>query len=213
MIIAWLASAPYGMLMARYYKQTWISVKPFGKDLWFRVHQVCMGLVVILTFLSFFIMLAVKKGAPFDPEALRINPHAAVGVACVAGAVVQPIMAYFRPHPGAKNRWIFNWAHWLIGNVTFFLAIAAIFLSIDLPGVGLPVWMTVAMIGYVLILAVAHLVLMFQRWHDALKPDELKSPEELNLGGLVRKVVAVIAVIFVWTFCIASCVVILLKIK
>jgi len=39
MIIAWLASAASGILMGRYYKETWKAVKPFGKDLWFRGHQ------------------------------------------------------------------------------------------------------------------------------------------------------------------------------
>jgi hypothetical protein len=36
MILAWLASAGTGMLLARYYKETWRSVRPMGKDLWFR---------------------------------------------------------------------------------------------------------------------------------------------------------------------------------
>ena len=26
-------------------------------------------------------------------------------------------MAAFRPHPGAKNRFLFNWAHWFVGTV------------------------------------------------------------------------------------------------
>ena len=36
MSLAWLATAPTGMLLARYYRKTWTSVKPCGKDSWFR---------------------------------------------------------------------------------------------------------------------------------------------------------------------------------
>ena len=36
MSLAWLGTAPTGMLFARYYRKTWTSVKPCGKDSWFR---------------------------------------------------------------------------------------------------------------------------------------------------------------------------------
>ena len=36
MCLAWLATAPTGMLFARYFRKTWTSVKPCGKDSWFR---------------------------------------------------------------------------------------------------------------------------------------------------------------------------------
>jgi len=39
MCVAWIASTPSGMLMARYYKRTWRGIEPCGKDLWFRAHQ------------------------------------------------------------------------------------------------------------------------------------------------------------------------------
>jgi hypothetical protein len=58
MIFAWLASAASGMLVARYYKQTWTSVRPMGKDFWFRFHQTFMGLAVLLTLIAFVIILA-----------------------------------------------------------------------------------------------------------------------------------------------------------
>ena len=108
MVLAWLASAASGMLMARYYKQTWKSVKPLGKDFWFRCHQGFMSLAVIMTLIAFFVILAALKGAPFEPEALAKNPHAVIGIVCIILAVIQPIMAYFRPHPGTSNRYYSN---------------------------------------------------------------------------------------------------------
>jgi hypothetical protein len=71
-----------------------------------RFHQFCMGLAVLLTLTAFAVILAAVKGEPFDPEALERNPHAAVGIVCIILAFIQPIMAFFRPHPGTDNRYL-----------------------------------------------------------------------------------------------------------
>ena len=107
MIFAWLASAACGMLMARYYKQTWQSIRPMGKDFWFRLHQFFMGLAVLLTLTAFIVILVALKVEPFESDAIKKNPHAAVGIVCIICAFIQPIMAYFRPHPGTSNRYVF----------------------------------------------------------------------------------------------------------
>jgi len=219
MIFAWLTFASSGMLMARYYKQTWKSVKPLGKDFWFRCHQGCMGIAILLTLVAFLIILAGRWVAPFEPKALAKNPHAVVGIVCIILAIIQPVMAYCRPHPGSSNRWIFNGAHWFLGNSTFILALAAIFLSIDLPAAKLPVTLTHALIAYVVVHVFAHLVLTMQRFRVAARPDEVKVFNATNVdddetgdyGMLMRKSVAVVYVIFVWTFAIAFVVIIFLS--
>ena len=214
MIFAWLACASSGMLMARYYKQTWKSVKPLGKDFWFRCHQGFMGLAFLLTLAAFFIILASLKVVPFNPKALAKNPHAIVGIICILLTVIQPIMAYFRPHPGTNNRWIFNRIHWFVGNSAFIFAVAAIFLSINLPATKLPISMTHALIGYVGVHTLAHLVLTMQRDHEAVQPDDVKDFKDLDdgcegCGSWVRKVIAVIYFAFVWTFAVAFVIVII----
>lgn len=50
------------------------------------------------------------------------NPHAYLGVATNILCFIQPIGAYFRPHPGTSKRPIFNWLHWFIGNAAHILA-------------------------------------------------------------------------------------------
>lgn len=50
------------------------------------------------------------------------NPHAILGVITTAICFIQPIGAYFRPHPGTSKRPVFNWIHWLGGNVAHILA-------------------------------------------------------------------------------------------
>lgn len=44
------------------------------------------------------------------------NPHAILGLITTILCFIQPIGAYFRPHPGTSKRPIFNWAHWFGGN-------------------------------------------------------------------------------------------------
>jgi uncharacterized membrane protein len=147
---------------------------------------------------------------------LAINPHAVIGIVCIILAVIQPVMAYFRPHPGTSNRWIFNGAHWFIGNSAFIFALAAIFLSIDLPSAKLPVTLTYAMIIYVFIHMFVHLVLMMQRFHDVAQPNQVKGFNEMNdagddCGKLMRKSIAVVYIIFVWIFAIAFVAIIFLS--
>lgn len=50
------------------------------------------------------------------------NPHAILGLITTIICFVQPIGAFFRPHPGTPKRPIFNWGHWLAGNVAHILA-------------------------------------------------------------------------------------------
>lgn len=37
MIAAWVGTASLGILIARYYKQTWVGKSLWGKDIWFTV--------------------------------------------------------------------------------------------------------------------------------------------------------------------------------
>lgn len=129
MMAAWLGCAGTGMVIARYFKGTWKKRQVLGKDLWFQVHRSLMVLTVVLNLLAIILICAYAGAWPYDTEFIRDNPHPAIGVATVILAFIQPIMAFFRPHPGTKFRPIFNWAHWLVGNSAFTLALACIFLA------------------------------------------------------------------------------------
>lgn len=50
------------------------------------------------------------------------NPHAILGTITTGLCFIQPFMALFRPGPTHKNRPVFNWVHWLVGNVAHLLA-------------------------------------------------------------------------------------------
>ena len=68
-----------------------------------------------------FILIFVELGG-WTSLHVTDNPHAVIGVVTTVLAFIQPFMAYFRPHPGTPKRFIFNWAHWLVGNSAHILA-------------------------------------------------------------------------------------------
>lgn len=76
-----------------------------------------MVLTWLLTMVAFVLIFVELK----DWSAER-NPHAILGTVTTILCFFQPIGAYFRPHPGTQKRFIFNWAHWLVGNVAHIIA-------------------------------------------------------------------------------------------
>ena len=71
---------------------------------------------------NFFIMQLFFKG-----------PHQLFGLLAIVVAIGNPIGAAFRPLPESEKRWIFNWVHFVMGNVGHISAITALFLAYDLP--------------------------------------------------------------------------------
>ena len=163
MTIAWIALAATGMVIARYYKQTWKRIKPFKKDLWFRIHQVVMTFVVLTSIAGFVVICIVKGFLPYSIKDYQENPHPATGFAAIVCACIQPLMAFFRPHPETSKRWVFDWLHWFVGNSTYLLAICTLFLAAELPSAQLGgKKVDIILIVYVVIHVVAHLILTFQ---------------------------------------------------
>lgn len=65
-----------------------------------------------------FVIIFVELGGWSSEE----NPHAILGTITTALCFIQPIGALFRPGPSHKNRPIFNWLHWLGGNLAHIFA-------------------------------------------------------------------------------------------
>lgn len=77
--------------------------------------------------------------------------HPYLGSLVMALAVLQPLLAAFRPPVHDPRRQIFNWTHWSVGTAARIIAVAAMFLGMDLPGLTLPdPQKTYAMIGFVI---------------------------------------------------------------
>ena len=210
MATAWIASSTCGMLMARYFKETWRNVKPGGKDLWFRCHQVFMTLAVLLTVVSFIVIVSGVGFYPYPFYLIQKNPHPAVGLTCIVCALIQPVMAFFRPHPGTSKRWMFDWGHWLVGNLAFLFAVVTLFLAVDLPPAHLPKVMSKVLLAFVVVHVLVHVLLTVQRIiacqrqrhiHDVA--NSAGGSESDLPGSGIRKVIIVLYIIFVWSVAIA----------
>ncbi|XP_012256779.2 putative ferric-chelate reductase 1 homolog [Athalia rosae] len=155
MLAAWIGTASVGMLLARYYKQTWVSSQLCGKDQWFAWHRFFMVLTWSLT-IAAFVIIFVEIGT-WSSETI----HASFGVATTLLCFIQPFMAVLRPHPGTPRRTIFNWAHWFVGNAAHICGIIAIFFAVQTNKAQLPEWVNWVMTAFVIFHVFSHVVLTF----------------------------------------------------
>ncbi|XP_076166775.1 putative ferric-chelate reductase 1 homolog isoform X2 [Ptiloglossa arizonensis] len=155
MLASWIGTASIGILLARYYRQTWVSSQLCGKDHWFAWHRFFMILTWSMT-LAAFVIIFVELGE-WSSEVI----HASLGLATTILAFIQPFMAAARPHPGAPRRPLFNWAHWFVGNAAQICGIIAIFFAVRLNKAKLPEWVDWILVAYVVFHILTHLILTF----------------------------------------------------
>lgn len=87
------------------------------------------------------------------------NIHPIIGVITVALTILQSFIGFLRPNPGSRNRPLFNWAHWGIGNLAHICAIVSIFFATKLEKAELPQnIMDLLLAGFVLYHLCAHLL-------------------------------------------------------
>ncbi|ERL92755.1 hypothetical protein D910_10064, partial [Dendroctonus ponderosae] len=154
MLAAWLGTASIGILLARYYRQTWVGKQIMGKDIWFAWHRTFMVLTWALTIAAFVLIFVELKAWSGER-----NPHAILGTLTTLLCFIQPIGAYFRPHPGTPKRAIFNWLHWSVGNAAHIIAIITLFFAVKLTKAELPEFFDYILVAYVVVHVVTHLVL------------------------------------------------------
>lgn len=148
MTIAWLFFAAVGTTTARHFKQLMPNTKPFGLPLWFALHRPAMYLCVLLSLAgALFTYLYVGGFCGFLVDGW--NPHPILGILTLVGAIAQPIMAFFRPHPGEGKRWLFNIAHLSVGWSTFALAEATVTLGTHLKALVMPRWAMLLMYAFI----------------------------------------------------------------
>lgn len=153
MLTAWIGTASLGILLARYFRQTWVGNQLCGKDQWFAWHRFLMVLTWVLT-MAGFVIIFVEIGGWSQVD----NPHAILGTVTTVLCFLQPIGAYFRPHPGTKRRSLFNWLHWLGGNLAHIIAIVAIFFAVKLQKAELPEWLDFILVAFVAFHVFMHLI-------------------------------------------------------
>lgn len=181
MIIAWVGSASVGIFMARYMKVAFGKREMLGTKVWFTFHRALLVFTVLVTIIATVIIFI--HAGHWMPGA-----HTVVGIIVLVLAVIQPIMAWFRPHPGDSNRYLFNWAHRGVGLSSLVLAVAAVFLGIRMEAAGLDDSPLYAMIVYCVGVA---FVIVFDFYISLEKSDNKKEifslAKELNPGDHVKR--------------------------
>lgn len=103
------------MVFARYMKETWRADTILGAAVWFRIHQPLMTLTVVFSVVGFIVIASEKGFLDYSLETISKNAHPVYGFICILLALIQPVMAFFRPSPDHEKRWIFYWAHFFVG--------------------------------------------------------------------------------------------------
>ncbi|XP_006882499.1 PREDICTED: ferric-chelate reductase 1 [Elephantulus edwardii] len=133
MFVAWMTTASIGVLVARFFKPVWSKSLFFGEALWFQVHRMLMITTSALTCIAFVLPFIYRAG-----WSRHAGFHPYLGCIVMALAVLQPLLAAFRPSIYSSRRYLFNWTHWSMGTTARIIAVAAMFLGMDLPGLNLP---------------------------------------------------------------------------
>lgn len=145
MFVAWMTTVSIGVLVARFFRSVWSKAFFLGEAIWFQVHRMLMVATSVLTCIAFVLPFVYRGG-----WSRRAGYHPYLGCAVMTLAVLQPLLATFRPSLHDPRRQVFNWTHWSVGTAARIIAVAAMFLGMDLPGLNLPSpQKTYAMMGFV----------------------------------------------------------------
>ncbi|XP_028826210.1 putative ferric-chelate reductase 1 isoform X2 [Denticeps clupeoides] len=159
MLVAWMTTVSTGIIVARYFKPDWPESSLCGQRIWFQVHRSLMIVSVLLTCVGFILPFIYRGG-----WSKRAGSHAYLGCTVMVLAIIQPVMAVFRPAPNASRRYIFNWMHLAGGTIAQIIAVVAIFLGIHQQALLLPgPWSTIVLAGFVIWGVVVDLILEVHR--------------------------------------------------
>ncbi|XP_025111276.1 putative ferric-chelate reductase 1 [Pomacea canaliculata] len=135
MIISWLLLTSFGVMTAKYGKPLWPKFSPCGTNIWFHIHRTTMFLTVILSVAGLVVIFVDSEGYSRIPHVVgkAYWPiHPPLGLLVMVLTIINPVMALFRPSPENANRYIFNWSHWGVGVMAWFLASIEVFIGLDL---------------------------------------------------------------------------------
>uniref|UniRef100_A0A671P8T4 Putative ferric-chelate reductase 1 n=1 Tax=Sinocyclocheilus anshuiensis TaxID=1608454 RepID=A0A671P8T4_9TELE len=113
MLIAWTSTVSAGVIMARYFKPDWPERNILGQRVWFQLHRMLMVLTVLLTLVGFVLPFMYRGG-----WSKRAGIHPYLGCVVVALAVIQPVIALFRPAPDASRLVMFFMSDVMTFNIS-----------------------------------------------------------------------------------------------
>ncbi|XP_053395528.1 putative ferric-chelate reductase 1 [Mercenaria mercenaria] len=211
MMFAWIFCASIGIVLARHYKPMWPNSQVLNEKVWFTFHRMCMVSAFITCAAAFIIIFVdVKKWSELTGATNWQKAHPYLGVIVTFFVVLNPIMALFRPHPDAKRRYIFSWAHWLVGTLAQILSAMALILGVTLARASVPfycVWVLVAWVAYQMVIELILELLdccVADNSRRYYRDGSLKDPR----GSVLKKIILGFHVIVIAAFTVACIVIV-----
>ena len=195
MVLAWILFANVGMFTAKFCKKIFPGKQILKADIWFRIHQGCMTLALVLSLAGASLLWVDRGVKPLKLESLKINPHSALGMAVICIAVVQPVIAFFRPSLDNKYRPYFRYFHGGLGYIALILAGVAMYFATNLDEAMLDehTWIILAVLAGFCFIAV--LFVGLNQWYDIFKLND-ESFDKVVYGGYITYIMAMLAFVF-----------------
>ncbi|XP_048766049.1 putative ferric-chelate reductase 1 isoform X3 [Ostrea edulis] len=169
MVLTWMIFSSVGLVIARYFKSEWSDKTILGQKIWFQVHRACMVLVLLLTVISFFIIILSAEGYRDNLESSdkkHLNSHPILGIVILILTCINPIMSFFRCSPDDNRRKYFNWAHFIVGVSAHILAVINIIFGLQLTKSGVKIGAVYVMYVYIAV------YVLFEVFFEILKMSE-----------------------------------------
>ncbi|XP_063422328.1 putative ferric-chelate reductase 1 homolog isoform X2 [Mytilus trossulus] len=147
-IIAWVGFCSIGVVLARYYKPMWISKKLFGAAIWIQVHRALMIAAALFNLIAVIVIFEGEfeiYGSSFQ------NAHPVLGMIVTVVSVLNCIGGFLRPGPKHKFRPYFNWAHLIMGLLSYILGVFTIGIGLSIDDAHVPfdvIYVLVAFVVY-----------------------------------------------------------------
>lgn len=101
MVLSWGLLLPIGVLCARYQRKN--EKKMQGMPFWFAMHKFCQYTGWFLQIVGFVLIFVGKEGGHFSSSLTVGLLHMFFGLLIVILGTLQPLNAFFRPHPNDDN--------------------------------------------------------------------------------------------------------------
>ncbi|XP_052239128.1 ferric-chelate reductase 1-like isoform X2 [Dreissena polymorpha] len=179
MVIAWVFFSSVGVLVARHCKSLVESETMCGVKYWFAIHRsfmLCAALCVIIAFVVIFIEVGGYSQVAAAPGKAFTKAHPILGIIVTALTVLNPLMALIRPAPDGEYRFLFNWAHFLVGTSAHILAVITIFIGVNITKANVNSNVAMAVMGvYVGVFVLVHLAMeIYNKRQSSVKSGYIK---------------------------------------
>ncbi|XP_035706343.1 uncharacterized protein LOC110846836 isoform X2 [Folsomia candida] len=165
MLFGTLVLTPLGMVVSRYFKDTWTLTPFFDRPIWQLVHIVYMISAFVI------MVIGVVLGMVYGSSIIRDytgdeNVHRLIGWLTLGLFGIQLFAGIWLPNADESYRYIFRIAHCAIGRITSFVLLILSLLSGMLTAAQFPYFSSVIILFWILFAVVMHICFAYFMHED-----------------------------------------------